>query len=67
MYGILIKLMVLASLLELGISVSKIGDCSSRGCLREIQRASNKVLRIDWQPISVFPKEARRFREASKK
>ena len=67
MYGILIKLIVLASLLELGISVSKIGDCSSRACLSEIQRASQKVLRIDWKPISVFPKEAKRFREASKK
>jgi hypothetical protein len=66
MYGILIKLMVAASLLELGISVSKIGVCSSRGCLREIQRASQKVLRIDWQPISIFPKEAKRFRQPAK-
>lgn len=66
MYGILIKLIILASLLELGISASKIGDCSSRGCLREIQRASQKVLRIDWQPISVFPKEAKRFGQRAK-
>lgn len=67
MYNVLIKLIVVASLLELGISISKIGDCSSRAYWSELQRASQKVLRIDWRPISVFPKEAARFREASKK
>lgn len=61
MYNVLIKLIVVASLLELGISVSKIGDCSSRACWSELQRAAHKVLRIDWRPISVFPKEAERF------
>lgn len=66
MYNVLIKLIVVASLLELGISVSKIGDCSSRACRSELQRAANKVLRIDWRPISVFPKEAERFRQPAK-
>jgi hypothetical protein len=65
-YNVLIKLTVVASLLELGISVSKIGDCSSRVCWSELQRASQKVLRIDWRPISVFPKEAVRFRQPAK-
>jgi hypothetical protein len=65
-YNVLIKLIVVASLLELGISVSKIGDCSSRACWSELQLASQKVLRIEWRPISVFPKEAERFRQPAK-
>ncbi len=62
-YNVLIKLIVVASLLELGISVSKIGECSSRACWSELQRASHKVMRIDWKPVSVFTKEAERFRQ----
>jgi len=68
-YNVLIKLIVVASLLELGISVSKIGfygECSSRACWSELQRASHNVLQIDWRPISVFPKEAERFRQPAK-
>ncbi|MGE0633397.1 MAG: hypothetical protein AB7O96_13380 [Pseudobdellovibrionaceae bacterium] len=67
MYNVLIKLIVMASLLELGISFSKIGDCSSLSCWSELQQASQKVLRIEWRPISVFPKEAAPFWKASKK
>lgn len=62
MYNVLIKLIVAAALLELGISFSKMEDCSSRDCWNQFQKASHKVLKIDWKPISVFPKEAERFR-----
>jgi hypothetical protein len=63
MYNVLIKLIVVASLLELGLSFKDFGECSSRACWSELQRASQKVIRIDWRPISVFPKEAERFRQ----
>lgn len=62
MYNLLIKLMVLAALLQLGISTHKFATCSSRGCTSRIEKASRDVLKIDWKPISVFPEEARRFR-----
>lgn len=67
MYNVLIKLIVVASLLELGIDLSRSGECSSHACWCQLQRASQKVLRIEWRPISIFPKEAARFREVSKK
>ncbi len=62
MYNLLIKLFIAAALLELGMSVSSFDDCPSRACLARIDRASRKVLKIDWKPISVFPREAKRFR-----
>lgn len=62
MYNVLIKLIIAASLLELGLSFKDFGDCSSRACWSQLQQASQKVLRIDWKPISVFPKEAKRFK-----
>jgi len=62
MYNLLIKLMVLAAVMELGLSVKDIASCRSRACLRKVERASWKVLKIDWKPISVFPEEAKQFR-----
>lgn len=62
MYNILIKLIIAAALFDLGISFSKLEDCSSRQCWTQIQKASRKATHIDWKPISVFPEEAKRFR-----
>lgn len=54
MYQLLVRLMLLASLAQLGIS--------SLTNLKNIERKSRDVLKIDWKPISVFPEEAKRFR-----
>lgn len=61
MYQILIRLIVGVSILQLGLKFTDSGECTSRECRARIERASRKVLKIDWKPISVFPKEARRF------
>ncbi len=66
MYEMMIKLMLAAAMLELGMMLSHPGECNSRECLGRIERASRQVLRVDWKPISVFPEEARRIRELSK-
>lgn len=62
MYDILVKVMVLAALLELGLAVTDLETCRSRDCLLKLERKSREVLKIEWRPISVFPEEARRFR-----
>ncbi len=62
MYQILIKLIVGASILQLGLNLTDLRECTSRECVSRIEHASRKVLEIDWKPISVFPKEARRFK-----
>jgi hypothetical protein len=62
MNSLLIRLMLIASLTQLGISLSTFRDCKSRSCFSRIEKASREVLRVDWKPISVFPEEARRFR-----
>lgn len=61
MYSLLAKLMVIAALMELGISFSEFSDCHSRECIQKIEKRSRDVLKIAWKPISVFPKEAQRF------
>lgn len=61
MYNILIKLVIAAALIDLGISFSQNEDCSSRHCWTQIQKASRKATYIEWKPISVFPEEAKKF------
>ncbi len=63
MYHLLIKLIVGASILQLGITIT-LEDLASRKGLDRIQSASHKIIEIDWKPISVFPSEARKFRQA---
>ena len=62
MYELLVKLIVGASLLQLGLNLSHSGECSSRECLARVELASRQVLKIDWKPISVFPEERVKFR-----
>jgi hypothetical protein len=62
MYEILIKLIVGATLLQLGLSAASIRECSGHVCLGRLEQASKQVLHVDWKPISVFPEEAKRFR-----
>jgi hypothetical protein len=62
MYSLLIKLMVIAALIQLGISLSEFENCHSRQCLRKIEKASRDILGVDWRPITIFPEEANRFR-----
>ena len=62
MYETLVKLIVGASLLQLGLNLKNSGECSSRECLAHVERASRQVLKIDWKPISVFPGESQKFK-----
>lgn len=61
MYGIWVRAVVIASVLELGINLVEIRECSSRACIRKIDVAVKEVLRVELKPISVFPEEAKRF------
>ena len=62
MYGVLIKLIVGASLFQLGVSLKDFEKCDSRECLARLEKASRKATKIDWRPISMFPEEAKKFR-----
>ena len=61
MYDLLVKLMVLAALVELGMNVSEFEHCHSRQCLQRMEKRSRDILKVDWKPISIFP-ESKRFR-----
>src|SRR4051812_24765052 len=61
MYSILVRLMDVAALTQLSISLTNASDCKSGACLKRIEKASREVLHVDWKPISIFPAEARRF------
>jgi len=62
MYQLLIRLMIVASLIEFGIKFSDFENCRSRQCVKMFQARALDVLKIDWKPISVFPEETKRFR-----
>jgi hypothetical protein len=62
MINLLIRLMLLASLAQLGLNLPHLSECRSRGCIAQLERASHEVLKIDWRPIIFFPEEAQRFR-----
>jgi len=62
MYDLLIKLMFIASLTQIGVSVSDFGKCHSRECVAKIEKHSRDILRVEWKAISIFPDEAKRFR-----
>ena len=62
MYSLLIRLMVLAALTQLGITLASFRDCRSRACFARIEKASREVLRVDWKPLGVFPAERKKFR-----
>ncbi len=62
MYNLLLKLMLAATLWQLGLKLTDINNCRDRQCVQKLDQARAKVLKINWKPISVFPNEARRFR-----
>lgn len=64
MYNVFIKLLVGAAILQLGLSIGKFGECTSRECLDHVESSARQVIKIRWRPISVFPEEAKRFLEA---
>lgn len=62
MYRLLVLLMLAAALSQLGLSASDVRNCHSRACFQQFEKRSRDVLRIDWKPMSVWPKEASRFK-----
>jgi hypothetical protein len=62
MYNLLVKLMLIAAVGKLGMSLIDIENCDTRECRQRVERRSRDVLAIEWRPISVFPEEAKRFR-----
>jgi hypothetical protein len=61
MYSSLLKLILLTTLAAFGMSYAGFFSCHSRECLRQVDRRTRDILKIDWKPISVFPEEAKRF------
>lgn len=63
MYNLYVKLVLLAVLAAAGISVFDVFGCHTRECRERVEARSRDILKVDWKPISVFPEEARRFRD----
>lgn len=51
MYAVLVRLMVLAALADLGMSLAKIETCHSRACMREVEHAARKVLKVGFYSL----------------
>jgi hypothetical protein len=63
MYKLLVALMLIAALSDLKINVSDFTNCQSRQCVQMVEKRSRDVLKIRWTPISLFPEEAKRFKQ----
>lgn len=61
MQNTLVRLLLLAALLELGFSVFEWKGCRSKERIFLFNEKSGEVLKINWRPLSVFPEEAKRF------
>jgi hypothetical protein len=61
MNSLLVRLMLIAALTQLGISLSTFRNCRSRSCFIRFEKAARTVLRVDWKPLIVFPNEAKQF------
>jgi hypothetical protein len=64
MYKLFVLAMLVAAFSPLGISTKDFENCHSRRCVKMSQNKALDVLRIEWRPISVFPEEARWYRDA---
>lgn len=58
----LVKLLVIAALLQFGIQLNDVTGCIFNTCRTKPNVHLSKILRINWRPISVFPEQAKRFR-----
>ena len=61
MMDLLVRFMFVATLTQLGLTLTQVEECHSRSCLQQIEKRSRDVLNVDWKPMTVFPEEARRF------
>lgn len=61
MFSLIIRHMAIAALIELGMSAG-LENCRSGACVAQLEKASRRVLHIEWKPISIFPEEAKHFR-----
>ncbi len=62
MYRLLVRLMVMAALMDLAKAGISLSECTGKGCLKSVEAAQRAVLKVDWRPISVWPEEANRFK-----
>ncbi|MCC6277232.1 MAG: hypothetical protein IT289_04875 [Oligoflexia bacterium] len=61
MDNLIVKLILIAALLQLGLSLSSFENCHSRQCLSRFERLSRAIVKVKWRPISIFKEEAQRF------
>ena len=61
MYTLLVRLMVVAALLELN-RAGAVLSADKRYYFLSFERMARAVLHVEWRPISVFHGEARRFK-----
>lgn len=62
MYRLLLMAILFDAATKLKLNWAELSDCRSKECLHKIEKASRKILNVEWKPISVFPEESKRFR-----
>ncbi len=63
MLKLLFILIVIAYATHFGVRLSDLAFCHSRQCISRLEKAKEKILDVDWQPIRVFPEADRKIKQ----
>ena len=61
MFDLLFKLFLILALAKVGSSIPYFFKGDSRSNRQRLMKLEEEVLNVDWKPIILFPKEAKRF------
>jgi len=62
MFKFLLLIVLIAYASQFGVRITDLAGCYSSQCISRLEKAREKILHVDWQPISVWPEEAKKFR-----
>ena len=63
MLKLLFILIVIAYAAHFGVRLSDLAFCHSRQCINRMEKAKERILDVDWQPIRGFPEADRQIKQ----
>ena len=61
MFKILFIFIIVAYAAHFGVRLSDLAFCHTNQCIARMEKARERILRVDWQPILIFPKVDRQI------
>ena len=61
MIKLLLGLVITAYAIQFGVRFTDFFHCHTHACQKRLLRDELEILNVNWQPIVLWPKEAKRF------